>query len=444
MSSRVNFRAQEIHPCSFMEEEEAQDDDLAKDVAPALLALHPHNEYIVVAVGTKLRIFNFSEKCPVVTKDATHPSCHGDAIKAIGFDREGKLFVSAGDDKLVKLWDTESWQCIKTVHANKKVSAATFSHDSQWLLFADKFGVIYIYSTRSNENHASSVLDQPVQLLAHCCSIVTSMECSPDGRYIVTTDRDFKIRVSVFPKNPLKGAHEIQGFCLGHTSFVSCVAFVGEDGETRCLVSGGGDGTVRLWDPETIELLDTFHAGLITGNDGKEPVSSSILGISVSNKSSIIAVVVESLDGIIFLRCDFNSSQLLFLQKVRLAEHFCPTSAQFDRNGLLWMVAGAAEMAEAQIAAAKAVTWVKVVSTSSLSNSGNELELEILEDESIPGGNLLLRTIEGDQLDSEKALSLADAANLALRNHLSKRQYTQEHREYRKRMRNDRKLQSKA
>lgn len=67
---------------------------------------------------------------------------------------------------------------------------------------------------------------------------------SPDGRFIVSADRDSKIRVmlqhhfnklklplinfvsdviwflckvSVVPKDPLKGAHEIQSFCLGHS-----------------------------------------------------------------------------------------------------------------------------------------------------------------------------------------------------------------------------------
>ena len=51
------------------------------------------------------------DRCPVVIdKSITH---HEDSIRAIKFNRQGKLFASAGDDKLVKLWDTESWQCIK-------------------------------------------------------------------------------------------------------------------------------------------------------------------------------------------------------------------------------------------------------------------------------------------------------------------------------------------
>lgn len=40
---------------------------------------------------------------------------HKDSIRAIRFGAEGKLFVSAGDDKLVKIWNANSWHCISTV-----------------------------------------------------------------------------------------------------------------------------------------------------------------------------------------------------------------------------------------------------------------------------------------------------------------------------------------
>lgn len=44
----------------------------------------------------------------------------------------------------------------------------------------------------------------------------------------------------------LQGAHDIQSYCLGHTSFVTCAAFLSSPAGT-VLVSGAGDGTIRYF-----------------------------------------------------------------------------------------------------------------------------------------------------------------------------------------------------
>ncbi|KAI7982692.1 Peroxidase 4 [Camellia lanceoleosa] len=58
-----------------------------------------------------------------------------------------------------------------------------------------------------------------------CVGLSTKdMEFSPGGRFIISADRDFKIRVTLFPKKPLDGAHEIQRFCLGHSKFAQALS----------------------------------------------------------------------------------------------------------------------------------------------------------------------------------------------------------------------------
>ena len=61
---------------------------------------------------------------------------------------------------------------------------------------------------------------------------------SPCGGYLITAERDEKIRVSRYPNT-----YEIVTFCLGHGEYVSSLCM--HDGY---LVSGGGDGFLCVWD----------------------------------------------------------------------------------------------------------------------------------------------------------------------------------------------------
>lgn len=65
--------------------------------------------------------------------------------------------------------------------------------------------------------------------------------------YIITADRDEHIRVSRGPPQ----SHIIEGYCLGHTEFVSKVSLVPG---TDLLVSGGGDSWIGVWDWPSFEL----------------------------------------------------------------------------------------------------------------------------------------------------------------------------------------------
>ncbi|GMP34646.1 hypothetical protein CsSME_00007429 [Camellia sinensis var. sinensis] len=156
--------------------------------------------------------------CPVSLVGDTSEPLHKDSITAICYGaKKGNLFVSVGDDKLDKIWNADSWRCICTVSSKKRVSVVAISNDGLFVCFADKFGVVWVMDLDGLHENQASLSKKAVPILAHYCSIITSLKYSPDGRFIVRADRDFKIRVTVFPKKPLDRAHEIQSFCLGHT-----------------------------------------------------------------------------------------------------------------------------------------------------------------------------------------------------------------------------------
>lgn len=106
------------------------------DSSVASLALHPAANFVAVAVHTHLRIcalgydsYRPQHHCRTIT-NAKHLTClacrtavSGDAVthtatspvRVVAFDRTGKRFLSAGDDKLVHIWDTKTWKIILTM-----------------------------------------------------------------------------------------------------------------------------------------------------------------------------------------------------------------------------------------------------------------------------------------------------------------------------------------
>ncbi|XP_020242410.1 tRNA (guanine-N(7)-)-methyltransferase non-catalytic subunit WDR4 [Asparagus officinalis] len=245
-----------------MEEETLIEGENTKELSPALISVHPLDKFVVVAVGSELRAFDLGEQQAISLSDSSGGPSHSDAIRAICFGAKGKVFASAGDDKLVKIWMTDSWQCVRTVCSEKRVSAVAISHDGLYITFADKFGVVWVLDLNEDGNGRAVADKKALPMLGHYCSIITSLEFSPDSRFIATADRDFKIRITKLPKSPQKGAHEIQSFCLGHTDFVSSLSFISSlDHPTGFLLSGGGDATVRLWDYISGCLLGNCEVG---------------------------------------------------------------------------------------------------------------------------------------------------------------------------------------
>ncbi|KAD3068617.1 hypothetical protein E3N88_36497 [Mikania micrantha] len=288
---------------------------LETEVAPALISVHPASHSVSVAVGCELRVFDLREGCPVTLGADSNEVCHHkESIRAIRYGAKGKVFVSAGDDKVVKIWATDSWRCLYSVSTEKKVSAVAISDNGQFVCYADKFGAVWIVELDELIENQALVQKKGSPLLAHYCSIITSLEFSPDGQFIITADRDFKIRVTMFPKKPLNGAHEIQCYCLGHTEFVSCLAFVyNQDCPQGYLVSGSGDATVRLWDFASGLLLHTCEVGSQVGNieaNGTENNHFAVTDLCATSDGSSIFVAVQSLPGILLLSCNLSTKTL--------------------------------------------------------------------------------------------------------------------------------------
>ncbi|KAF2325220.1 hypothetical protein GH714_025401 [Hevea brasiliensis] len=380
--------------------------------------------------STSVKVVNVRGGCGVSLVDDSAQPFHKDSIRAIRYSANGKLLVSAADDKLVKIWSTDSWRCVSSVNLKidqemllmlnivnecflngfsplrlsqsllrEKSECSCYKQDGLYVCFADKFGVVWVVDLHELEGNESLVSRKAAPLLAHYCSIITSLEFSPDGQFIVSADRDFKIRVTVFPKKPLDGAHEIQSFCLGHTEFVSCLAFICTmDYPQGFLVSGSGDSTVRLWDITSGFLLDTCEvgakAGLLESNRSDEGCST-VSDLCIILDGNLIAVAIQSLQGIMLLHCDLSSRTLNVIKVVSImGESFIPTSLGSSSHAeLLWMVTGVSKLSGSDC---NSLARVRVLSGFKKSNPDSVgHELTVMRDDELPGAEKLLEKLQG-------------------------------------------------
>jgi tRNA (guanine-N(7)-)-methyltransferase subunit TRM82 len=94
-------------------------------------------------------------------------------------------------------------------------------------------------------------------LLGHV-SMLTDLKfawATIDGKprpHIITADRDEHIRISRGPPQ----AHVIEGYCLGHTAFISKICLVPK---SELLLSGGGDDWIGVWNWRTNELVQKLN-----------------------------------------------------------------------------------------------------------------------------------------------------------------------------------------
>jgi tRNA (guanine-N(7)-)-methyltransferase subunit TRM82 len=87
-------------------------------------------------------------------------------------------------------------------------------------------------------------------LLGHVSMLTCLIMAQVDGRdYILTADRDEHIRVSRGGRQ----THVVEGFCLGHSQFVTCLCI--PQSRSEVLISGGGEDDLFVWEWLTGKLL---------------------------------------------------------------------------------------------------------------------------------------------------------------------------------------------
>lgn len=153
-------------------------------------------------------------------------------ITSVAFSEDGRYFAVCANRKQLCLYETKDTKLLSNRTLPRAASTIRFSPNND-VVVADKSGDAYLFST-------SSPMENGVLILGHL-SMLLDVLVTQDMKYILTTDRDEKIRISMYPNS-----YNIVSYCLGHTKFVTNISELPHD--KSILISCGGDGNLKLWD----------------------------------------------------------------------------------------------------------------------------------------------------------------------------------------------------
>ncbi|XP_007643186.1 tRNA (guanine-N(7)-)-methyltransferase non-catalytic subunit WDR4 isoform X4 [Cricetulus griseus] len=133
---------------------------------------------------------------------------------------------------------------------------------------------------------------------------------SPDDQFVLTADRDEKIRVSW-----AAAPHSIEAFCLGHTEFVSRILVVPSHPEL--LLSSSGDGTLRLWEYRSgCQLQCCDLASLREPADHQDHKGLAASRIAFWGQESCVVLLCECVPVVFIFQLDASKQQLVFRQQL--------------------------------------------------------------------------------------------------------------------------------
>ncbi|NXC38778.1 WDR4 methyltransferase, partial [Penelope pileata] len=246
-----------------------------------------------------------------------------DNILAFAFSPSGDYFVLTDDNKHLILFRTKpSWECVSIRTVSRRCTSLVITAAEDKILIADKSGDVYSYSI--TEPQAEGKLE-----LGHL-SMLLDVALSPDDQYILTADRDEKIRVSL-----TKAPYYIVSYCLGHEEFVSKIFVV--PNYPDLLLSASGDCTLRLWKYKSGEELYCCHLSSVCGPETTKAEQKYVVSrIAYCCQGSYVAVLCDSIPRVYIFQLDAVAQQLVYREQISLKHKAWDIA--FEESGEIWIL----------------------------------------------------------------------------------------------------------
>ena len=226
----------------------ATDDDLT--TSPLLQTLRPSGtsvtfgpkgKLLASGSGDKVYLWNTANGELLSTLKG-----HLGPVLSVAFSPNGKTLASSGKgepflskDDTVRLWNPNTGQLLHTLTRHTgHVFSVSFSPDGQILASASGDNTVRLWNPNTGQLLNTLIGHLTGSIAGREVGGVLSVSFSPDGQILASASGDNTVRLW----NPNTG--QLLNTLIGHTDWVYSVSF-SPDGKT--LASGGADYTVRLW-----------------------------------------------------------------------------------------------------------------------------------------------------------------------------------------------------
>jgi WD40 repeat protein len=161
---------------------------------------------------------------------------HLGAVRGVAFSLDDSRVATGSNDATARLWDAETGEPVSPpLQHQSTVACLTFSPNGQWLLTGSDDGTARLWDSRTGETAGEPFRVGRTVL----CAVF-----SPDSRRVALGSPEGFRLYDVPSRAPI-------GAPLTHGRSIMAVAFV--DGGSR-LLSGGMDGSIRIWNLPDLAL----------------------------------------------------------------------------------------------------------------------------------------------------------------------------------------------
>nr|XP_022294183.1 tRNA (guanine-N(7)-)-methyltransferase non-catalytic subunit wdr4-like isoform X1 [Crassostrea virginica] len=246
-------------------------------------------------------------KADVTSKDGQN------RILACKFSPSWRFFAVCDDAKRLYLFRCgESWELVSNRPISRRCTRLTFTYDEKNVLVADKWGDVFRFSVQDPKKGG--------QLLLGHLSMLLDILTTKEDKFVVTADRDNKIRISSYPNS-----YNIHTYCLQHTEYVTSLTYC-EDPEV--IISGSGDGSIIVWNINGQVLSQT--------NCSEGDTTLPVKKIEWDRNSKLLSVIFLNSPVVQFYTLTPDSALLHHIQDIQLTSPIWDSC--FDRKGQFWLL----------------------------------------------------------------------------------------------------------